>query len=119
MLHGLWFDMGVDLYVRVQKGNYVLVRFFNQVSMCLCIVSPSQRGINNPLYVYMYVCIYECMYVYLYAYDVWCVCVCLFVCASMYVCMYSFTCGWIYGVGVKQTRYLTWKMQYRLQVMVK
>ena len=73
----------------------MLVRFFNQVSMCLCIVSQSQRGINNPLYVYMYVCMYECMYVYLYAYDVWCVCVCLFVCASMYVCMYVFIHVWM------------------------
>ena len=46
--------------------------------------------------------------------------VCVFVCASMYVCMYG-QCGWIYGVVVGQpkTSYLTWRLQYRLQLVVK
>ena len=53
----------------------------------------------------MYVCAY--LYVHL------CMCMGIYVCASMY--------GWIYGVGVVQpkTRYLTWRLQYRLQLMVK
>ena len=66
----------------------------------------------------VYVCILTC---------IWCVCVCVFVCAFMYLygyicmCIYVFACGWIYGVGVVQpkTRYLAWRLQYRLQLMVK
>ena len=77
------------------------------------------------------------MYVYLHAYVVYvcaclyvhlCMCMGIYVCASMYMhlcmCVYSRvdgSCGWIYGVGVVQpkTRYLTWRLQYRLQLMVK
>ena len=75
----------------------MFVRFCNGVSVCLCVTSPSQRCINNSLYVYMDVCVYECMYVYLYVYGVYvcvflcasiCMCMCICVCASMYVCMY-------------------------------
>ena len=108
----------------------MFVRFRNGVSVCLCITSPSQRCINNLLYVYVDVCVYECMYVYLYVYGVY---VCVFVSVSMYVyvyvhlcmciyvCVHVFTCGWIYGAGVVQpkTRYLTWRLQYRLQLMLK
>ena len=79
----------------------------------------------------------ECMYVYLHEYGVYmcvylyvhlCMCMGIYVCASMYMhlcmCVYSRvdgSCGWIYGVGVVQpkTRYLTWRLQYRLQLMVK
>ena len=130
MLRGLWFVMGVDLQVRFWKGQYVFVRLCNGVSVGLCITSPSQRCINNSLHVYVYVCVHDCMYVYLYVYGVY---VCAFVYASMYVyvyvhlyiciyvCVYVFTCGWIYGVGVVQskTRYLTWRLQYRLKLMAK
>ena len=100
----------------------MFVRFCNGV--CLCITSSSQRCINNPfhcmcMHVYrVYVCILTC---------IWCVCVCVFVCAFMYLygyicmCIYVFACGWIYGVGVVQpkTRYLAWRLQYRLPLMVK
>ena len=100
----------------------MFVRFCNEV--CLCIMSSSQRCINYSfhcmcMHVYrVYVCILTC---------IWCVCVCVFVCAFMYLygyicmCIYVFACGWIYGVGVVQpkTRYLTWRLQYRLQLMVK
>ena len=54
-----------------------------------------------------------------------CMCIYVSVWVSMYVhlcmCIYVFACGWIYGVGVVQpkTRYLTWRLQYRLQLMVK
>ena len=132
MLREFWFDMGVGLWVRFQKGNYVFVRFCNGVSVCLCIAPPSQRCINNPfhcmcIYVYrVYLCIFVC---------IWCVCACVFVCASVYLywyqckCIYVyasiyvcvFTCGWIYGVAVVQpkTGYLIWRLQCRLQLMVK
>ena len=67
------------------------------------------------------VCMYiEYMYVYWHVYGVY-VCEYLHVYLCMCMCIYVFACGWIYGVGVVQpkTRYLTWRLQYRLQLMVK
>ena len=87
--------------MRFWKGQYVFVRLCNGVSVCLCIISPSQRYINNPLHMYVYVCAHDCMYVYLYVYGVY---GCVFVWPSMYVyvymhlyiciyvCVYVFTC---------------------------
>ena len=65
--------------------------------------------------------------------DMYMVCMCVRICKCIYVsvwvsmyvhlcmCIYVFACGWIYGVGVVQpkTRYLAWRLQYRLQLMVK
>ena len=74
--------------------------------------------------VHMYICIYMvcmcvrvCMCIYVY---VW-VSMYVHLCICIYVCVCVFACGWIYGVGVVQpkTRYLTWRLQYRLQLMVK
>ena len=68
----------------------------------------------------VHVCILTC---------IWCVCVCVFVFVSvwgymyvhLYMCIYVFACGWIDGVGVvlPKTRYLAWRLQYRLPLMVK
>ena len=62
------------------------------------------------MYVYASVCISVCIrFVFV------CVCMCI------YVCVYVFKCGWIYGAGVGQlkTSYLTWGLQYLLQLVVK
>ena len=117
MLRGLLFVMGVDLQVRFQKGQYVFVRFCNGVSVCLCIKSPSRRCINNPLYVYVDVCVYECMYMYicmymlsmcvcLYVHLCMCMCMCICVCASKYMCMYLRVDGFLVQV------------QYRLKLLI-
>ena len=78
-----------------------------EVHVCMCI---------ECMYAYLHVYVkYMCAYSYVHL----CMCMGIYVYASMYVCV--FACGWIYGVGVVQpkTRYLTWRLQYRLQLMVK
>ena len=72
------------------------------------------------MYICMYMvwmCVRVCMCIYVY---VW-VSMYVHLCICIYVCVCVFACGWIYGVGVVQpkTRYLTWRLQYRLQLMVK
>ena len=130
MLRGLQFDVDADLWVRFQKVKYVFVRFCNGV--CVYVLRPHHRGASI---IHSIVCVCmctECICIFAF---IWCACVCVFVCASMYMygylcmCIYVyasmyvcvFACGWIYGVGVAQpkTRYLTWRLQYRLQLMVK
>ena len=68
------------------------------------------------MYIDMYMvcmCVRICMCIYV---SVW-----VYMYVHLYMCIYVFACGWIYGVGVVQpkTRYLTWRLQYRLQLMVK
>ena len=96
--------------------------FCNGVNVYLCISVLPHRDVliihclRVCMYVHACVCMYVCMYVYLYVYGVYvCVCMCI------YVCVYVFKCGWIYGVGVGQlkTSYLTWRLQYLLQLVVK
>ena len=96
---------------------------------CVRITEVHQKSI--PLYLYVCVqsvCMYICMYMVCICVRIhMCIYVCLWVsmyvhlCICIYVCMCVFACGWIYGVGVVQpkTRYLTWRLQYRLQLMVK
>ena len=81
------------LYVCVQS----VCTYICMYMVCICVRS----------HMCIYVCVWVSMYVHL--------------CMCIYVCVCVFACGWIYGVGVVQpkTRYLTWRLQYRLQLMVK
>ena len=112
MLRGLEFDVDADLWVRFQKVKYVFVRFCNGV--CVYVLRPHHRGASI---IHSIVCVCmctECICIFAF---IWCACVCVFVCASMY--MHLCMCVYSRGVAQPKTRYLTWRLQYRLQLMVK
>ena len=55
MLYRFWFDMGVDLQVRFQKGQYMFATFCNGTNVCLCIKPPKGTSVTQCMRMRIYV----------------------------------------------------------------